>query len=120
MGYVHKVKNSDSGQLSNHATGGAIDIGGLGFGGPPVGHSHPQWRSYNDQLWGYLATLPRESKASETGSSFAFKYDGWFNVYKDRNPNHIHIGFNKDRIGQLLPALLPGRTPSPSRSSPPL
>ena len=120
MGYYHKVKNSDSSQLSNHATGGAIDIGGLGFAGPPVGHSHPQWRSYNDQLWGYLATLSRESKASETGSSFDFMYDGWFHVYKDKNPNHIHIGFNKDRIGQLLPALLPGRTTSPSRSSPPL
>lgn len=110
QGYVHRPKNS-SNSLSNHAKGGALDIGGIGFGSS-VGYSDPQWRPHCDKLFGYLSGLPRESRASEIGCSYDFMYPNSFHVYKDKNPNHLHIGFNENQVGRLIP-VLKGPTSTP-------
>jgi len=106
--YVHRNRIGGSSSLSNHAHGGAIDIGALGGpGADPVSSSNPRWRSYNDQLFQYLSTLSRDTKPQEAASSFEYNY-GWYRVYKDPNPNHIHLGFGREQVGQLIPALKPG------------
>lgn len=106
-GYGHRDKINGSGSLSNHAHGGAMDFGSLGYQGDPVGYEDPQWRSLNDKLWEHMATFPRETKPREIGTTFRHTYSGWFTVYKDPNPTHIHIGFEEDQIGKLLPVLKP-------------
>lgn len=105
-GYVHRSKITSS-SLSNHARAGAFDIHKIGYNGPPVGYQDPTWRSINDKMWEYMATKPRDAKPTETASSFEHTYGGWFRVYKDGNPNHVHIGFDENRVGALIPALLP-------------
>ena len=113
-GYVHRGKLGGK-SLSNHAKGGAIDIMGIGVNnGAPVGHSSPQWRPNNDQMFNFLATLPRDTKPVEAASSYAFHY-GWYKVYKDPNPNHVHFGFNESQVGTLMRALLPSANRAPNQ-----
>lgn len=109
MGYYHRNKIGGSSSLSNHARGGALDIGGLGYG-ETVGHSSPKWRSYCDRLFNTLSTMPREARPQEVGCSYAYMYSNDFKVYRDGNPNHLHIGFGQDQVGQLLSVLKPGST----------
>lgn len=108
-GYVgaigHKQKLGDKSQLSNHASGGAIDIGALGRareGRVYAFTDHTNCRPIADELFSYLASLPRNTKPEEVGCSFAYTYGNGFRVFKDANPTHLHLGFDLTEAGTLM------------------
>ncbi len=103
----HKQKLGNTSKLSNHASGGAIDIGSIGLAKAGRVYSFADTtngRSIADQLFWYLSTLPKDTRPEEVGCSFAFTY-GDFRVYKDPNTTHIHLGFNNEQGGSLISAL---------------
>jgi hypothetical protein len=101
-GYYNKYSNS--GKISNHSYGGAIDIMGIGAPGhSPVKAGNSQWMAFCESAFNYLATLPRETKPAEIGGDFDRKFGDWLKVYRDAG--HIHFGFDQTQIGQLIPAL---------------
>lgn len=111
-GYVgaigHRQKKGDASQLSNHATGGAIDIGNLGRAGSNKVYSfmdHTNCRPIADELFAYLATLKKDTRPEEIGCSYAYTYANGFKVYKDAVPTHLHLGFDVTQAGTLMPAL---------------
>lgn len=107
IGYKTKAGDRTNTQVSNHATGGAIDIGSLGKASlnASVGYNDPSWRAICDEMFGYLATLPPDIRGEEIGCSFAADYANGFHVYKDAHPTHLHLGFDVTEAGSLIPAL---------------
>lgn len=105
IGYKPKAGDPTKTIMSNHSTGGAIDIGSIGKNGITYPYTNANWRPICDQLFVYLASLPANTKGEEIGCSFAADYANGFHVYKDANPTHLHIGFDTTQAGMLIPAL---------------
>lgn len=103
---VRAVRNGT--KLSNHGRGTACDFhvwSSTKFRGRTFSYTDPEWRGLMDSMFGYLATLPTSTRPSEIGCSFASTYTNGLKVFKDAVPNHVHIGFNYNQAGELIPAL---------------
>lgn len=105
--YGIKQAAGDASRLSYHAKGGAIDIGALGQRSSGVTYQYKEngWRPVADAMFNYVSTLPKAARAKEYGCSFASDYNNGLHVYKDANPTHLHIGYDYNMAGELMPAL---------------
>lgn len=104
----YKMKAGDSTKVSNHAYGGAIDIGSIGLASENKVYPYTDtanWRRVADKMFNFLATLPENTRGRELGCSFEYTYPNNFKVYKDAHPTHIHLGFAPDQTGTLLSVL---------------
>lgn len=114
---VHKQKSGDSSVLSNHATGGAIDINLLGLASEGKVYAYSDAKNYRriaDKMFNFLATLPENTRANEIGCSFGYTYPNNFKVFKDTNPTHVHLAFTTKNTGTLLPKLRASSTSQPT------
>lgn len=112
--YNHRNKTKGKG-VSNHAKGGAIDIGRLGHVSYGQGITFSLWdlsksRHVMEMLIDFMGTLPRNVRPEEIGGPFETAPGAPLRVYLD--PGHIHFGFNENMCGQLIPALKPGQPDS--------
>jgi hypothetical protein len=104
----HKQKAGNPSKLSNHASGGAIDINCLGLASENRVYPYSDtqnWRRIADKLFNFLATLPENTRSNEIGCSFAYVYPNNFRVFKDAHPTHLHLGFSLDKTGTLISKL---------------
>lgn len=113
--YNHRNKNSGP-KLSIHAKGGAIDIGYLGFKGGNLINlgNHKECRPIVQQFVDFCATLRPGMLPQELGGPFEYTSASGLRMYRDKNPNHLHFGFEIHQCGQLISALKPGYSPGPS------
>lgn len=105
--YGIKQAAGNASRLSYHAKGGAIDIGSIGRASENRMYSfqEPGWRTTLDSMFTYVSTLPKTVRAKEYGCSFEADYNNGLHIYKDAHPTHLHIGYDYDMAGQLMPAL---------------
>jgi hypothetical protein len=102
-----KMAKMNQSRISNHAKGGAVDIGRLGHVSFTQGQTYSLWeldksRAVMDKLIDYMATLPMNVRPKEIGGPY--RAETPIRVYLDEG--HIHFGFSEDMCGRLMPALL--------------
>lgn len=106
--YGFKMATFNKSRISNHAKGGAIDIGRLGHTSYGRGVTYSlgdlsKSRAVMEQLIDFMATLPKTVMPQEIGGPYATPTSAPLRVYLD--PGHIHFGFSENQCGALIPAL---------------
>jgi hypothetical protein len=111
--YTYKMATFNKSRISNHAKGGAIDIGRLGHASYGNGVTFSladlsKSRPVMEMLINFMATLPNSVKPKEIGGPYATGPSSPLKVYLD--PGHIHFGYDEFMCGSLLTALKPPRS----------
>jgi hypothetical protein len=112
--YSNSLRNTTktNGTPSYHNYGGGIDIFGIGKD-TQNGNVYPQAPTVNsqrpiyDELFNLMASWGPDAKPREVGAPWEAYYgaNGYFKVYIDPNPTHLHLGFAPEQVGQLCPEL---------------
>lgn len=109
--YGYKMATFNQGRVSNHAKGGAIDIGRLGHVSYGQGVTYSladlsKSRPVMEKLLDFMVTLPKNVRPKEIGGPYATPANAPLKMYLD--PGHIHFGYDENMCGHLIPTLIPG------------